>query len=540
MDFAAPSRLVDHPDIRVDHVRLEPDAVMVEGTATVASSPCPSCGQASDHVHSRYLRTIRDLPWQGRVVTLSLRVRKFRCLNPRRLRAIFCEWLPDFVQARARTTARQTEAHRLLGLALGGEAGARVATSLSMPTSTDTLLRRVKANGNEPGPAPRILGIDDWAIRKGQRYGTILIDLERRRILDLLPGRNGEALKARLKAHPEVEIVSRDRWTAYGQAVAEAAPQAKQIADRWHLLKNLREAAERLFDRRYRALQEPLMAAARATTTPRRGLPGICEDNKPVRPAQEPESLTAREQVRQAKRQRRMERFDRVHELRRMGQSIRRSAIQLDLDRETVARYLRHPSLPDRRSSQRSSVAPCQDLVRTRLDEGCVNAAELHRELSANGYRLSYSAVQRFVRRHMGAAAARRAQAQRTKESAGQLPSSRRLAFALIRRPDERTAQEEAQLGVVAGIDDELAEAVTLATDFAAMIRRATQRSLSDWLSKSERSACPELRSFARRLRTNQEAVQAAMTETWSNGAAEGHVNRLKTIKRQMYCHRAD
>ena len=131
-----------------------------------------------------------------------------------------------------------------------------------MPTSPDSLLRRVKQAPDEPAPAPRYVGVDDWAIRKGQRYGTILIDLERGRVLDLLPGRDGAALQAWLKGHPGVELITRDRWAAYAQAAAAGAPQARQVADRWHLLKNLREAVERLLGRMAAAVQESLRESA--------------------------------------------------------------------------------------------------------------------------------------------------------------------------------------------------------------------------------------------------------------------------------------
>ena len=133
-----------------------------------------------------------------------------------------------------------------------------------MTTSPDTLLRRVKRLKNESAPPPRIVGIDDWAWRKGQRYGTIVVDLERGDVIDLLPDRDAETVAAWLKAHPGVEVVSRDRSAAYAQAATEGASQAEQVADRWHLLKNLREAVERVLERHSAAVD----AALKATETP--------------------------------------------------------------------------------------------------------------------------------------------------------------------------------------------------------------------------------------------------------------------------------
>src|SRR5262249_55551546 len=153
-------------------------------------------------------------------------VRRFRCVEPGCPRVIFCERLPELLHPHARTTDRLSGAHRAIGFALGGEAGARLADHLDMPTSPDTLLRRVKGAPDEPAPPPRYVGVDDWAVRKGQRYGTILIDLERGQVIDILEGRDGGALKAWLKQHPGVEVITRDRWPAYAQAATDGAPQA--------------------------------------------------------------------------------------------------------------------------------------------------------------------------------------------------------------------------------------------------------------------------------------------------------------------------
>jgi transposase len=171
--------------LRLDDLVLTPTTAVALLVSTAPAAVCPRCGTASDRVHSRYRRSVADLPSQGRVVDLRLVVRKFRCSRADCPRRIFCERLPGVVPGYARSTARLAEAHRDIGFALGGEAGSRLAGSLDMPTSPDTLLRRVKGWPAEPGPEPRCVGIDDWAIRKGQRYGTILIDLERGRVLDL-------------------------------------------------------------------------------------------------------------------------------------------------------------------------------------------------------------------------------------------------------------------------------------------------------------------------------------------------------------------
>lgn len=180
---------------------------------------------------------------------MELRVRRFRCQNSLCTQRIFCERLPRVVAHYARRTVRLTTALELIGFAVGGEAGARLARELGLTVSPDTLLRRLHHLAQKETPIPRIIGVDDFAFRRGQRYGTLLVDLERRYPVDVLPDREAETLSAWLKAHPGIEIVTRDRSKTYANGISAGAPAAVQVADRWHLLKNLREALEKLLKR---------------------------------------------------------------------------------------------------------------------------------------------------------------------------------------------------------------------------------------------------------------------------------------------------
>jgi transposase len=181
--------------LRLDDLVLTPDLAVALVASTSDTADCPRCGTPSDPVHSHYRRTVADLPYHDRRFVLRLLVRRFRCIDPGCTQCIFCERLPGLLAAHARSTIRLAGAHCAIGFALGGEAGSRLAGCLDMPTSPDTLLRRVKSFTDEPSAPPRCVGVDDWALRKGRRYGTILIDLERGRVLDILRGRDGEALK---------------------------------------------------------------------------------------------------------------------------------------------------------------------------------------------------------------------------------------------------------------------------------------------------------------------------------------------------------
>ncbi|MFL6336448.1 MAG: ISL3 family transposase, partial [Pyrinomonadaceae bacterium] len=228
---------------------------------TRAQAECPRCHHPSSRVHSSYTRRVADLPWHGIAVRLSLRTRRFRCRNSLCTRRIFCERLPRVVAHYGRKTVRMEDALLLIGFLLGGEAGSRATVKLAMASSPDTLLRRVRASVRPCAPTPRVLGVDDFAFRKGRRSGTILVDLERHRVIDLLPDREAATLSAWLKRHPDVEVVSRDRSPTYAAAINEGAPVAVQVADRFHLLINVREALEKVVKRCNRFLRTQTLAA---------------------------------------------------------------------------------------------------------------------------------------------------------------------------------------------------------------------------------------------------------------------------------------
>jgi transposase len=254
---SSPTRRLLPVGLQPESVLVGPSGLTVRAGVVAAYARCPVCERRSQRVHSQYERTVSDLPWRGISVTLKVRARRFFCANKECERSIFCERLPE-ISAHARKTNRLEETLTMIAFELGGEAGARLAHELGLPVSPDALLERIRHAPRLRAGQVKVLGIDDWAKKKGHSYGTILVDLERHRVVDLLPERTAETLEKWLKAHPNIEVVSRDRYQPYIDGIRAGAPKALQVADRWHLLKNLTDAVERVLERERISLNEAL------------------------------------------------------------------------------------------------------------------------------------------------------------------------------------------------------------------------------------------------------------------------------------------
>jgi transposase len=330
--------LPDRGEVFLDELKAEGRGrlIMVLRPAR-EESRCPLCEKNSRRVHSYYRRRLCDLPWEGIPVRIALRVRRFFCDSDACGQRIFTERLAETAPWYARRTARLSSALEQITWALGGAAGARLGQQLGILASGSTLLRQARSRAaGEVDQAPRVLGIDDWAWRKGRHYGTILSDLERGKVIDLLPERSAESTEQWLRAHPGVEIISRDRASLNAEAATKAAPQAAQIADRWRLLHNLSEALVDVLRPHHRLLTEVAKAVAVEEK------PAADARSEPL--SSTPPTSRSRRRIEQ-NRERRQARYAAVRELVRQGLSQREIARQCTLSRKTVRRY-RAPILP--------------------------------------------------------------------------------------------------------------------------------------------------------------------------------------------------
>ena len=442
-------------------------------------------------------------------------------------RRIFAERLPELAAPFARRTARLA-AHLLrTAFALGGEPGARHLAAEGVPVGARTLLRLLRAAPVPPAGAVRVLGVDDWSRRKGRGFGTILVNLERRRVIDLLPDRTAATLAAWLAGHPEVEVVSRDRSGAYAEGIRQGAPQALQVANRFHLRKNATDALERFLIRQQAALRQAARDGAPAAG------PGAATQSAggPTAPAtREPPERRAR----------RLARYEELVTLRAGGVSCRAIAARLGMGERTEQRWLSAGHFPERRrrSERPGEVSRYAAYLHEQWAQGCHNATALWLELRARGFHGGYGSVAAYVApwrgeryRHRGRDRQRRPPC----PSADASPTPRRVCWLLLRPPDDLTAEEQAYLTRLYRACPEVAVAEALVEEFAGVLRTRDVDGLYAWLRLAEASGIPELQGLARGLWLDRGAVEAAVRLDWSNGQVEGQVNRLKTTKRAMY-----
>lgn len=438
------------------------------------------------------------------------------------------ERLPTVMMPLSRRTTRLTELHRHIGLALGGEGGARLAARLAIPISGDTLLRLLTTGfGSQTAkPAPRILGIDDWAWRRGHRYGTVLVDLESNNVIDLLPDREAATVGRWLQEHPGVEIVARDRSGAYADGVRQGAPDAIQVADRWHLLRNLGVAVQGLADKHHAAIAR----AARHVTA--EFLARAAPVDTELSPARQPKPTTA-EQVSAASRARRQTRYEEAARLKAAGLSITRIAEQLGTERKTVRRWLQLGHAPLWKSPQRASMLePFVGFLTSRWDEGCHNASRLWRELVAIGFPGRPSIVHEWAsaRRHLGTS--KDATRVTARPPVWPAPQGYRLARLLMADASRLTAEEELFRAYLFAEEPALHVAIEWAQQFNALIRRQTNGDLDQLLVAADRTM---LARFAGGLRRDAKAIRAALELPWTTSPVEGQISRLKMLKRTMY-----
>lgn len=506
--------------LQLDSCRLTTHTLYIDLSSALPTASCPYCEQLAIRQHSRYTRTIRDLPWANIPVIIQLEVRRFFCDNPSCPHTTFAERFPKLVCPYARQTLRLATVFQQIGLELGGEAGARLGQQLHISISPDTLLRRVTCAPEPPMETPRVLGVDDWAMKRGHSYGTILIDLERRQVIDLLPDRKAEIVADWLRQHPGIEVISRDRGQEYIDAITSGAPHVIQVADRFHLLRNLLEGLQRLFQRSPQEIQ--------------RAIDQIRLTDHVVNPIPSAKALQSTSQPLPIKTHRQTK-FDAVKDLQAKGLTYRAISRQVGVDRRTVRKYFSLDAPPQKGTAngRNSKAGPYLGHLRSRWQEGCHSLVDLFAEVRQLGFSGSYGSLRRAVHHQLGVGSLYHSPS---------LPSPPRFrlspkqaAWAIFSEEEELWEPVKSLRGALLHSSSLAQEVDTLVREFRIMFQECSVDKLDNWLDKAERGQISELKRFALSLRGDYAAVRAALTQPWSNGQTEGQVTRLKMIKRQMY-----
>ncbi|HEU5329700.1 MAG TPA: ISL3 family transposase [Thermomicrobiales bacterium] len=537
-----PASLVPDPAVvTLEQIVADDTQITLVVRAQQERTRCPVCAAPATRVHSWYTRRLQDVPWQGLAVSVRLHTRRWFCDNPHCARHIFTERLPTVAEPHSRRTARLATIVLLFGVAVGGAPGARLLAALGIAVSGDTLRRAVCASALPDASAPRVLGVDDWSIRKGRTYATILVDLERRRPVDLLSDASAESLATWLRAHPGAEIICRDRGGAYAEGARQGAPAAVQVADRWHLLANLGEMLERLLARHHTALRQVRPAEPPPTT-----------DEGPAPPAppapsatSAPRRVTRAERERQERDARREARYREIHALRARGYGVRAICRHLHVHQATVRKYLDAPSCPHPapRPGRARRLTPYVPYLRERWEADERRVPVLWAEIRERGFPGSWRRVQEQLgvwRREARAARLAATGAAGPPVPLPPLPAAQRrpprqVAAWLVRAADDLTPAQQAYVAALSEACPAIRAAQALAQAFARLVRSRDATGLDGWLIEAEGCAVAEVRDFAAGIRRDQLAVQAALVHAWSSGQVEGQINRLKLVKRSMY-----
>jgi transposase len=534
------------PGFEIHQVGSALARLSITAIASSHTSICPACQHVSHRVHSYYIRSPQDLPVSGQPVQLILRVRRFRCQNRSCTQQTFVERLPEVVPFYARRTKRLLTLHTLVASALGGQTGERLLQPLGMGVSAETLLRDAKKAVLPPAATPSVLGVDDFAFRRGRTYGTILVDLERHHPVDLLADRTAETFATWLREHPGVKIISRDRSTEYARGASDGAPQAQQVADRWHILKNLREAAERALKRVHAELVEQQAAA------------NLPQASRYKRRRSQTEIAAAK-----VARFRRQAHYEEVVALYTQGMTILGIADQLRMSRSTVRNFVYAGAFPERASTLRakSLLGPYIPSLEKRLAQGCRNANKLWGEIQAQGFTGGYKLVNRWLeprrekpgRKHSlrekdvlglmaeeeAGTSSERASVQLTEQTQQRaieiaLEAPRHLVWLLIRNASELNEQEQRTLSFLRE-QPTIEDLYSLVQSYFKLMRERDAEALDPWIEKCLTCRIPDLVTFAQGLQRDYAAIKAALTLPYSNGPVEGQINKLKFVKRSMY-----
>ncbi|MFD7438364.1 ISL3 family transposase [Streptomyces sp. NPDC059861] len=500
------------PGIKVESMQDDGEVIRIGVRCRTTGARCPGCGSWSGRVHGTYLRFPADLPMSGRRVVLQLRVRRFTCKDVSCGQRTFVEQVAGLTRRYSQRTERMRSALAEVGLALAGRAGARLADVFAgegQPEHSPAVGRRspgTPATGPACGRRRRIRDA------QGRIYGTVLVDVETRRPVDLLPDREAGTVATWLAEHPSIEVVCRDRAPYFAEGASIGAPTAVQVADRCHLWRNLGEAAERCVSR-----HRPCLRATFAESEPEKtAAPEPAESGSPWPTGHR---FADRTRAKHAT----------VHALLAAGHSRRSIQRQLGMTYRTVQR-LADAARPEdlfqgQWQNRRTKLDNFKPYLHERWSESCTNAWTLWEEIKTHGYTGGYGAVRAYLQPFRTSPTA----------PAARPPSPRTVTGWILTHPDTLQESERLKLKSVLAGCPELDALTGHVRAFGKMLTQLQGDQLPQWIKAVRADDLPSLHAFVNGLERDLVAVTAGLTLPWSSGIVEGHVNRIKMIKRQMY-----
>lgn len=513
--------------LQIDMIDVVAEKLIVKAHGTQEMACCPECQETSSRIHSQYQRCPADLPCVGYTVQLNLTVPRFFCDNTACSHRTFAARFPILLHPYARRTTRLRKQQGRVGFVVSAETGSSLLGILGMLTSPDTLIRLVRQTPDTIRETPRVLGIDDWAKRKGQSYGTILVDLEKHEVVDLLPERSSESVSKWLQEHPGVEIISRDRGAEYIEGATAGAGDALQIADRFHLFQNITDVTRKMLKKRTKKLRAVAYKVAQELQE---------EANQQTEAA---ENVIVTDDVlvtgKNGRPTMREIRFAEVKALQAEGWSRRAIAEHLNMDRRTIGDYFAAETCPMRQAGWQSTskAAPYIPYLVQRWQEGCQNINKLYDEVVSQGFAGNYMSVYRAMKKLLKDGMVVSAVA----PASIPIPNlSVTTATWLLVHTDDRLDDDQRRLrDTLCQISQDIKLAYSLVQSFCTLLRERQGDQLDNWLNEAEQCGIDVFKNFAAGLRKDYAAVKAALTYEWSQGQVEGQVNRLKLIKREMY-----
>ena len=512
--------------LRADSIYSEPGILYIDTSACQTCSICPVCNKRSSKIHSRYSRTLLDLPISGHLSKIKLKARKYFCDNVECPRKVFTERFDYEIKPYYRRMIRSNDLLMRIALELGGNTGSAISRYVGIPVSPSTMLRVIKRLDIQPKTLTSgVIGVDDWAFKKGKTYGTVIVDLERKEVVDLLPDRESGTLAEWLKKHPGIKTVSRDRYGPYALGIKTGAPNANQVSDRFHLLMNLGDATKRIFQSKGKELREVFTLYNDPKKEPYQPV-NIESTVQSTAEVAEPSFTTANISIDK------QHKFENVKDLYSKGISIRQIARTVRLTRITVRKYITIEQLVKRQSRTTTNLDAFIDFL-IQDDNRVKTYRELHKTIVEMGFNGKYTQFCCKMNEVYNMQPSLRPKS--TGPILVKTWSPTRLSIMLYMELDELKRDEDKDfLKLLFEKCPQIEKIEKLVKGFKKLFIAKEDGMLKNWIEEVLKSDCG-LNNFAKNLLKDYDAVNNAVITTISNGQVEGQVNRIKNIKRKMY-----